>query len=49
MKIMLLLIKTQLWEEGNPPDILTTRGWNEGKGVTEAQRTKEEASEILKV
>lgn len=37
--------QTQLWEEGNPPDTQSTRGWNENKNVTEAQRTKEEASD----
>lgn len=33
--------QTKLWEEKNPPDIETTRGWNEDKGVTEEQRGKE--------
>ncbi|MDX9892900.1 MAG: Asp-tRNA(Asn)/Glu-tRNA(Gln) amidotransferase subunit GatB [Patescibacteria group bacterium] len=37
--------QTELWEKGTPPDTQTTRGWNEDKGVTEAQRTKEEASD----
>lgn len=35
--------QTRLWEEGTPPTIQSTRGWNEEKGVTEEQRTKEEA------
>lgn len=33
--------QTKLWEEKNPPQEETTRGWNEDKGVTEAQRGKE--------
>ncbi len=37
--------QTQLWQEGNPPNKQTTRGWNENKGITEEQRTKEEASD----
>ncbi|NUM25460.1 MAG: Asp-tRNA(Asn)/Glu-tRNA(Gln) amidotransferase subunit GatB [Candidatus Buchananbacteria bacterium] len=37
--------QTKLWEEGKIPDTQTTRGWNEDKGVTEEQRTKEEASD----
>ncbi|MCX6744031.1 MAG: Asp-tRNA(Asn)/Glu-tRNA(Gln) amidotransferase subunit GatB [Candidatus Parcubacteria bacterium] len=35
--------QTKAWLEGNPPKDLTTRGWNEAKGITEEQRTKEEA------
>ena len=35
--------QNKLWLEGNPPMILTTRGWNDAKGITEEQRTKEEA------
>ncbi len=35
--------QTKLWLEGNPPKDLTTRGWNEAKGITEEQRVKEEA------
>ena len=35
--------QTKLWLEGNPPKDLTTRGWNDAKGITEEQRTKEEA------
>jgi len=37
--------QAQLWQEGNPPETQSTRGWNENKGITEAQRTKEEASD----
>ncbi len=34
--------QTAYWEEhGQPVEVSTTRGWNEAKGVTEAQRTKE--------
>ena len=35
--------QTKLWLEGNPPKDLTTRGWNDSQGITEEQRTKEEA------
>jgi aspartyl-tRNA(Asn)/glutamyl-tRNA(Gln) amidotransferase subunit B len=35
--------QSKLWMEGNIPMDLTTRGWNEAKGMTEEQRTKEEA------
>lgn len=35
--------QTELWLEGNPPKSGTTRGWNDEKGLTEEQRTKEEA------
>ncbi len=37
--------QTALWEAGTPPSTLATRGWNEDKGVTEEQRTKEEAAD----
>ena len=37
--------QTQLWEEGNPPTEETTRGWNDAKGITEAQRSKEGAQD----
>lgn len=37
--------QTQLWEKGTPPTQQSTRGWNENKGITEAQRVKEEASD----
>lgn len=33
--------QTKLWEQGAPPAESTTRGWNDTKGVTEEQRTKE--------
>lgn len=35
--------QTKAWFEGNPPKVLTTRGWNDSKGITEEQRSKEEA------
>jgi len=35
--------QTKLWLEGNPPKELTTRGWDDNKGITEEQRSKEEA------
>ncbi|MDD5341221.1 MAG: Asp-tRNA(Asn)/Glu-tRNA(Gln) amidotransferase subunit GatB [Patescibacteria group bacterium] len=35
--------QSKLWFEGTPTKILTTRGWNDAKGMTEEQRTKEEA------
>jgi aspartyl-tRNA(Asn)/glutamyl-tRNA(Gln) amidotransferase subunit B len=37
--------QTELWEQGQPPAITTTRGWNDAKGRTEEQRTKEEAAD----
>lgn len=37
--------QTELWEEGNPPQITTTRGWNDTKQETEEQRTKEGAAD----
>jgi aspartyl-tRNA(Asn)/glutamyl-tRNA(Gln) amidotransferase subunit B len=35
--------QTELAGEGNLPKFQSTRGWNEKKGITEEQRTKEEA------
>jgi aspartyl-tRNA(Asn)/glutamyl-tRNA(Gln) amidotransferase subunit B len=32
-----------LWEQGNPPRIQSTRGWDEAKAITVEQREKEEA------
>ncbi|MBI3290747.1 Asp-tRNA(Asn)/Glu-tRNA(Gln) amidotransferase subunit GatB [Candidatus Falkowbacteria bacterium] len=37
--------QTKLWAEGKIPAVQSTRGWNEDKGITENQRTKEEASD----
>lgn len=37
--------QAKLWTEGNQPKTQSTRGWDENKGVTEEQRTKEEASD----
>ncbi len=31
----------ELWGKGKPPEIETTRGWNDVKQITEEQRTKE--------
>lgn len=36
-----ILRQTKLWEEGTPPDKLTTRGWNDQKNITVEQRVKE--------
>ncbi|MBT4857136.1 Asp-tRNA(Asn)/Glu-tRNA(Gln) amidotransferase subunit GatB [Candidatus Uhrbacteria bacterium] len=37
--------QTHLWEAGNPPSVLTTRGWNDAKQITEEQRVKEDAAD----
>lgn len=37
--------QTKLWNEGAPPDISSTRGWNDAKQITEAQRTKESSED----
>ena len=37
--------QTALWQEGQPPDHQTTRGWNDKDGVTIEQRGKEEESD----
>lgn len=37
--------QTDLWDEGNPPSVTTTRGWNDDQQRTEEQRTKEEAAD----
>ncbi|KKR04551.1 MAG: aspartyl/glutamyl-tRNA amidotransferase subunit B [Candidatus Uhrbacteria bacterium GW2011_GWF2_39_13] len=37
--------QTKLWEAGTPPFISMTRGWNDVKGITEEQRSKEEAAD----
>ncbi len=37
--------QSELWEEGNPVDFLSTRGWDDAKGVTTEQRWKEEAAD----
>ncbi len=37
--------QTELWEVGTPPQITTTRGWNDTKQCTEEQRTKEDAAD----
>ncbi|MFW0837653.1 MAG: Asp-tRNA(Asn)/Glu-tRNA(Gln) amidotransferase subunit GatB [Candidatus Komeilibacteria bacterium] len=35
----------QLWLEGNPPTVQTTRGWNEHEGRTYEQRVKEDSDD----
>lgn len=37
--------QTELWEAGTPPEITTTRGWNDVKQMTEGQRTKESSAD----
>jgi aspartyl-tRNA(Asn)/glutamyl-tRNA(Gln) amidotransferase subunit B len=37
--------QTRLWEAGEKPEISTTRGWNDTRGVTEEQRSKEDAAD----
>jgi aspartyl-tRNA(Asn)/glutamyl-tRNA(Gln) amidotransferase subunit B len=37
--------QTKLWLDGKPPRIGATRGWDDVKGVTVEQRTKEEAND----
>ncbi|PJA45161.1 Asp-tRNA(Asn)/Glu-tRNA(Gln) amidotransferase GatCAB subunit B [Candidatus Uhrbacteria bacterium CG_4_9_14_3_um_filter_50_9] len=37
--------QTKLWEADTPPLTSTTRGWNDAKGVTEDQRSKEDAAD----
>jgi len=37
--------QTKLWEDGTPVTVSTTRGWNDVKGITEAQRSKEDAAD----
>jgi aspartyl-tRNA(Asn)/glutamyl-tRNA(Gln) amidotransferase subunit B len=37
--------QTELWDEGNPPEITITRGWNDTLQKTEAQREKEDAAD----
>ncbi len=40
-----IMRQTKLWEAGTPPTVCTTRGWNDQKGITEDQRSKEEAAD----
>ncbi len=35
----------KLWDEGNPPTALATRGWDDLKQITEEQRAKEDAQD----
>ncbi len=37
--------QTKLWLDGKPPMIQATRGWDDARGLTVEQRTKEEASD----
>ncbi len=37
--------QTALWEAGMPPQITTTRGWNDVKQMTEEQRSKENSAD----
>jgi aspartyl-tRNA(Asn)/glutamyl-tRNA(Gln) amidotransferase subunit B len=37
--------QTALWEDGHPPLVQSTRGWDESSGTTHEQRTKEEAAD----
>ncbi len=37
--------QTKLWLDGKPPAIETTRGWDDSRGVTVEQRTKEGSSD----
>lgn len=37
--------QTELWDEGNPPSITTTRGWNDTEQRTEDQREKEDSAD----
>ncbi|OGL62410.1 glutaminyl-tRNA synthase (glutamine-hydrolyzing) subunit B [Candidatus Uhrbacteria bacterium RIFCSPHIGHO2_02_FULL_47_44] len=37
--------QTKLWEDETPVTVSTTRGWNDVKGVTELQRSKEDAAD----
>lgn len=40
-----ILRQTKLWEEGNPPTKLATRGWDDVTQTTLEQRVKEEAAD----
>jgi len=37
--------QTKLWQEGHPPSVSSTRGWNEEKQITEEQRIKESSED----
>lgn len=37
--------QTELWNDHKAPDTTTTRGWDDAKGITVAQRTKESAAD----
>lgn len=37
--------QTELWTQGNPPKVETTRGWDDDKGETLLQRTKESSED----
>ena len=40
-----IIRQTELWNKGTPVMISTTRGWNDVRGITEEQRSKEEAAD----
>lgn len=37
--------QTKLWLMNTPPSVTTTRGWNDAKGQTTSQRTKEDSAD----
>lgn len=37
--------QTMLWLDGKPPFLLTTRGWDDAKGITVEQRIKEDSAD----
>jgi len=37
--------QTELWNNNQAPEITTTRGWDDAKGITVEQRTKEDAAD----
>ena len=37
--------QTDLWEDGKPPMVASTRGWDDEKSVTTLQRSKEDSAE----
>ncbi len=40
-----IMRQTKLWDKGTPPSESTTRGWNDQKGISEEQRSKEGAAD----
>lgn len=37
--------QTKLWDDGKPPAITTTRGWDDVQGITVEQRSKEDSAD----